>query len=31
VFYNNQRLHSYLDYKNPNQYETEAAKKGKVA
>ena len=31
VFYNNQRLHSYLDYKSPNRYETEAAKKVKVA
>ncbi|MBP6059124.1 MAG: IS3 family transposase, partial [Nitrosomonas sp.] len=24
VFYNSQRLHSYLDYKSPNQYEAEA-------
>lgn len=31
VFYNNQRLHSYLDYKSPNRYEAEAAKKVKVA
>jgi transposase InsO family protein len=31
VFYNNQRLHSYLDYKSPNQYEAEAAKTMKVA
>ena len=26
VFYNSQRLHSYLDYKSPNQYEAEAVK-----
>ena len=31
VFYNNQRLHSYLDYKSPNQYEAEAAKLTKAA
>jgi len=31
VFYNNQRLHSYLDYKSPNQYEAEATKKVKTA
>jgi transposase InsO family protein len=31
VFYNNQRLHSYLDYKSPNQYEAEAAKSIKAA
>jgi len=31
VFYNSQRLHSYLDYKNPNQYEAEAAKSIKAA
>lgn len=31
VFYNSQRLHSYLGYKSPNQYEAEAAKTMKVA
>jgi putative transposase len=31
VFYNNQRLHSYLDYKNPNQYDAEAVKSIKAA
>ncbi|SCZ86495.1 exported hypothetical protein [Nitrosomonas mobilis] len=31
MFYNNQRLHSYLDYKSPNQYEAEAAKSIKAA
>ena len=31
VFYNSQRLHSYLDYKSPNQYEAEAAKSIKAA
>jgi transposase InsO family protein len=31
VFYNNQRLHSYLDYKSPNQYEAEVAKSIKAA
>lgn len=31
VFYNSQRLHSYLGYKNPNQYEAEAVKMMKVA
>jgi putative transposase len=31
VFYNSQRLHSYLDYKSPNQYEAEAAKSMKAA
>ena len=31
VFYNNQRLHSYLDYKSPNQYEAEAGKSIKAA
>ena len=25
LFYNSQRLHSYLDYKSPNQYESEMA------
>ncbi len=25
IFYNSQRLHSYLDYKSPNQYENELA------
>ncbi len=27
VFYNNQRLHSYLDYKNPNRYEAKQKKR----
>jgi transposase InsO family protein len=31
VFYNSQRMHSYLDYKSPNQYEAEAAKMMKIA
>jgi len=31
MFYNSQRLHSYLDYKSPNQYENEAADFKKVA
>lgn len=31
MFYNSHRLHSYLGYKSPNQYETEAAKMIKVA
>ena len=31
VFYNSQRLHSYLGYKSPNQYEAEAVKMMKVA
>jgi len=31
VFYNSYRLHSYLGYKSPNQYEAEAAKTMKVA
>lgn len=31
LFYNNKILHSYLDYKSPNQYEAEAAKTMKVA
>ena len=31
MFYNSYRLHSYLGYKSPNQYEAEAAKTIKVA
>ena len=31
VFYNSQRLHSYLDYKSPNQYEAEVKKTMNVA
>ena len=31
MFYNNVRLHSYLDYKSPNQYESETEKLRKVA
>ncbi len=31
MFYNSQRLHSYLDYKSPNQYENEAADLKKIA
>jgi len=31
VFYNNQRLHSYLDYKSPSQYEAEMEKSMNVA
>jgi len=31
VFYNNQRLHSYLGYKNPNQYEAEVTRSMSVA
>lgn len=31
MFYNSHRLHSYLDYKSPNQYEAEMAKLRKVA
>ena len=31
MFYNSYRLHSYLGYKSPNQYEAEAAKIIKVA
>lgn len=31
MFYNSQRLHSYLDYKSPNQYENETADLKKVA
>ena len=31
MFYNSYRLHSYLDYKSPNQYEAEMMKLRKVA
>ena len=31
MFYNSHRLHSYLEYKSPNQYEAVMAKKRKVA
>ena len=31
MFYNSQRLHSYLDYKSPNQYEKENAEFKKAA
>ncbi len=31
MFYNSHRLHSYLGYKNPNQYEAEAVIINKVA
>ncbi len=31
MFYNSYRLHSYLDYKSPNQYEAEMAELKKVA
>ncbi|SER42545.1 Integrase core domain-containing protein [Nitrosomonas sp. Nm51] len=31
VFYNSQRLYSYLDYKSPNQYEAEYVKTMNVA
>ena len=31
MFYNSYRLHSYLDYVSPNQYEAEMAKLKKVA
>lgn len=31
VFYNSQRLHSYLDYKSPNQYDAEVKKTMNVA
>lgn len=31
MFYNSQRLHSYLDYKSPNQYENELDDLKKVA
>ena len=31
MFYNSQRLHSYLDYRSPSQYEAEMAKLEKAA
>ena len=31
MFYNSQRLHSYLDYQSPNQYEKENAEFKKAA
>ena len=31
MFYNNHRLHSYLEYKSPNQYEAQAEKMKNVA
>ena len=31
MFYNSQRKHSYLDYKSPNQYESDMANLGKAA
>jgi transposase InsO family protein len=31
TFYNPVRLHSYLNYKNPNQYESDARNERKVA
>ena len=31
MFYNSHRLHSYLEYKSPNQYEIETEKLKKVA
>ena len=31
VIYNSHRLHSYLEYKSPNQYEAETAEIRKVA
>lgn len=31
MFYNNHRLHSYLGYKSPNQYEVEIENVKKVA
>lgn len=31
MFYNSQRLHSYLDYRSPNQYEAEMARLQKAA
>lgn len=31
IFYNSQRLHSYLGYKSPNQYEVETEELKKVA
>jgi len=31
MFYNSHRLHSYLGYKSPNQYEAEMVELRKVA
>jgi transposase InsO family protein len=31
MFYNSERLHSYLDYKTPNQYEREMLELKKAA
>jgi transposase InsO family protein len=31
MFYNSSRLHSYLDYKSPNQYEVEMIETEKVS
>ncbi|WP_458727033.1 IS3 family transposase [Alteromonas macleodii] len=31
IFYNSQRMHSYLGYKSPNQYEADMANLGKAA
>ena len=31
MFYNSQRMHSYLDYKSPNQYEADMANLQKAA
>ncbi len=31
MFYNSQRMHSYLDYRSPNQYEADMANLGKAA
>jgi len=31
MFYNSHRMHSYLDYRSPNQYEVDMAKLGKAA
>jgi transposase InsO family protein len=31
MFYNSRRMHSYLDYKSPNQYEADMAGLGKAA
>jgi putative transposase len=31
MFYNSQRLHSYLDYKSPNEYENRIIEVEKVA
>lgn len=30
IFYNSQRIYSYLDYKSPNQFEAGMAKLGKA-